>query len=188
MSYPPQEAGSIKKEELKMAIAVDMMKITENIIASHDMRVKARSDLVHDTRKKLKLFGAERKRMGKEQVKALSDFVSDLTSNVRDLLNELKNARIGMSVELRTKLEKEVTDLKNYTNNKLEKFSVEHADMSKELREGLFSYVDKINKGVSKLLNEYASDMKKARVAWKGISKSLKKAREADAMSRGETV
>lgn len=169
-----------------MGIADDMMKITENIATSYDIRVRALDDLVHEARKTLERFASDRKKMSKEQLKALSNFVSDLTRSVGDLLDELKNARVNMSVELRAKLEKEVKDLKNYTKNKLKEFSAEHADMSKELRESLSSYVDKINKGVTKLLNEYSSDMKKAKVAWKGMSKALKKARKAGVMVKGE--
>jgi phenylalanyl-tRNA synthetase alpha subunit len=108
------------KEEVKMGIADDMMKITEDIATSYDVRVKALGDLVADTRKTLKGFASERKKMSKEQAKALSDFVSDLDRNVRDLLNE------------------------------------------------------------------YSSDMKKARAAWKGMSKTLKKAREAGVMVKAE--
>lgn len=165
-----------------MGIADDMKRITEDIITSYDVRVKALDDLVADTQKTLERFASDRKKMSEEQLKALSAFVSDLTRSVGDLLGELKNARVNMSAELRAKLEKEVKDLKNYTKNKLNEFSAEHADMSKELRESLSSYVNEINKGVKKLLNEYSSDMKKAKAAWKGMSKTLKKARKAGVM------
>ena len=46
-----------------MGIADSMKGITENIIASYDVRVKALGDLVAGTRKTLKGFAEERKKM-----------------------------------------------------------------------------------------------------------------------------
>jgi hypothetical protein len=47
-----------------MVMAKDMKKLTENIIISNDVRVKAMGDLVADTHETLKGFSMDRKKMG----------------------------------------------------------------------------------------------------------------------------
>ena len=51
-----------------MGIADGVKGITENIVASYDVRVKALKDLVVDTRKTIKGFAADRKKMSRPRI------------------------------------------------------------------------------------------------------------------------
>ncbi|MEW6410764.1 MAG: hypothetical protein AB1488_11780 [Nitrospirota bacterium] len=183
-----------------MAIADDMKKITENIIASYDVRVKALDALVHDTRKTLKGFASDRKKMSKEQASRLADFVADLTKNVGNTMKGIQRAHKEMADNLKESLEKgetdrlkgfknmmgdirrDIKDIETYVANKLKEFSDAHADMSEELKKDLAKYVAGIVSETKKLLGEYSSDMKKAANAWQGMSKTMARARKGRAV------
>ena len=82
-----------------MGIADSMKGITENIVASYDVRVKALKDLVVDTRKTIKGFAADRKKMSEGQAKNLADFVNALTKNVGVMLKGFQASHKEMSEE-----------------------------------------------------------------------------------------
>ena len=62
-----------------LGIAGSMRGITEDIMGSYDIRIKALGDLVTDTKRTLNGFASDRKKMGREQAKNLADFVEDLS-------------------------------------------------------------------------------------------------------------
>jgi len=84
-----------------MGIAADMKKLGEDIVASYDMRVRAIEELVSDVQKTLKRFASGRKRMSKEQAKALADFARDLTNNVSNMIEGFQKERKAMANEIK---------------------------------------------------------------------------------------
>jgi hypothetical protein len=82
-----------------LGIADSMKGITENIIGSYDVRVKALKELVGDTHKTIKGFTADRKEMGAEQAKNLGDFVNGLEKGVGSMLKGFQASHKEMSAE-----------------------------------------------------------------------------------------
>ena len=134
-----------------MGIADSMKEITENIVTSYDVRLKALGDLVTDTRKTLKGFTQEREKTGKEvegmlkefrrnheqmsgeQAKGLADFVADLTKNVGNMIKGIHKAHKEMANNLKEGLEKGETD-------RLKEFKVMMGDIQKDIK-GIEAYV-----------------------------------------------
>jgi ElaB/YqjD/DUF883 family membrane-anchored ribosome-binding protein len=176
-----------------MAIAEDMKKLTENIIISNDVRVKALGDLVADTHETLKGFSMDRKKMGVQQAKDLADFVNGLSKNVQSLLKSAQNMvqqfhkeNMQMSKEQAKNLADFVNDLVTGVGSMLNSFQKDHKQMSKELRSKLTkeikdiqTQVERILSDADKLMGEYSADMAGARKAWQGMSAVLTKARKA---------
>ena len=162
-----------------MAIAEDMKKLTENIIISNDVRVKALGDLVADTHETLKGFSMDRKKMGVQQAKNLADFVNSLTKDVGSMLSGFEKDRGKMSKELKDKLAKEVKEIETFVANKLKEFNKDHVDMSEELKKDLAKYVEGIVKETRGFLKECGSNMAQARKAWQSMSATMAKARSA---------
>lgn len=178
-----------------MGIADSMKGITENIVASYDVRVKALKDLVSDTHKTIKGFAADRKKMSEGQAKELADFVADLTKNVGNMIKGFQKEHKEMADNLKGGLErgetdrlkgfkgmmgdiqKGINDIENYVAKKLKEFSDAHAEMSEQQKQYLAKYVSGIANEVKKLLGEYDSDMEKAGAAWQGMVASLDKRR-----------
>jgi predicted nucleic acid-binding Zn-ribbon protein len=190
-----------------MGITDDMKRITEDIIASHDMRVKALSNIVGDTRKILgdarktvRAFGQDRKEMASEQAENLSCYVKDLSKDVgnklkdfRALLKQISSDRVKMSGELKSKLAKDVKGLVTYVKNRLKEFDQAHARMSDAMRKDLAKTIKDISSSVEdilgsarKLLGEYASDMQKARDVWQNMASALARSRKSGVMPRIE--
>ena len=134
-----------------MGIAESMKGLTEDILASYDVRVKALGDIVADThkivadaRKTMKGFTSDRKKMSTEQAEALGNYVKDLTKNVSSLLKEFGKNRKAMS-EKQAKILEELTksltefakSLTKNVNSMLNGFKKQHKDMSEELKEKL---------------------------------------------------
>jgi hypothetical protein len=165
-----------------MAIAEDMKKLAENIITSHDVRVKSLGTLMTDTHKTLKGFERDRKKMAVEQANDLADFVTSLAADVGSMLSGFEKDRGKMSKELKGGLAKEVKEIETYVANKLKEFNKAHAGMSVELKKELNSYVMGIVKETQKLLKEYGSDMAQASKAWKGMAATMAKSRKAGFM------
>ncbi len=160
-----------------MGIADSMKGITENIIASYDVRVKALGDLGADTRKTLKGFAEERKKMSEEQAKNLADFMDGLSKSVEDMLKGFQREHKNMSDGQAKSLADFVKNLNKDVGSMLKGFQTDRGKMSKELKKDLDKYVADIVSGVKKLLGEYSSDMKKAREAWKGLAATMEKKR-----------
>jgi len=176
-----------------MGIATEMRKLSEDIIASYDMRVKAVGDLVKDTHRTLSGFAGDRRRMSAQQAKDLADFTNGLSKNVRsllkkaqDLLNEFHKDNRQMGKEVAKSLSDFVNELTRDVGSMLSSFEKEHAQMSKELKNRLAKEIENIQRQVEsilgeadKLMGEYSSDMAQAKKAWSGMAAAIAKARKS---------
>lgn len=138
-----------------MGIADSMKEITEDIITSYDVRVKAVGDLAADTRKTLKGFSSDRKKMGKEQAETLSNFVNDLTRNVGNMLKGFRKNHKQMSNEQAKSLADFVENLANDVGSMLNGFQKDRGKMSKELKNKLAKEAKEIETYVKKRLKEF---------------------------------
>jgi len=190
-----------------MGIAESMKGLTEDILASYDIRVKALGDIVADThkivadaRKTIKGFASDRKRVSLEQAEALSNYAKDLTKNVNGLLKEFNKNRKHMS-EMQVKglsdfvkvITDFVKDLTKKTGSMLNGFSKDRKQMSGELKDKLSKDIKGIQTAVKNIINdaqtlvgEYRSDMAKARRAWQGTAAALARSRETGVMAKIE--
>jgi ABC-type transporter Mla subunit MlaD len=176
-----------------MGIATEMKRLSEDIIASYDMRVKAVGDLVKDTHKTLSGFAGDRRRMSAQQAKDLADFTNGLSKNVQsllkkaqDLLDEFHKDNRQMGKEVAKSLSDFVNELTRDVGSMLSSFEKEHAQMSKELKNRLAkeikdiqTQVERILDEADKLMGEYSSDMAQAKKAWSGMAAAIAKARKA---------
>jgi archaellum component FlaC len=182
-----------------MAIAEDMKRLTENIMISSDVRLKAVGELVADTHKTLKGFAADRKKMAAEQAKDLASFTNGLSKNVDSLLKkaqqmiaEFHKTNRQMSKEQANELAAFVHDLTGDVRSMLSGFERHRSEMSKELRDRLAKEIKDIQTQVEKILGdadkfvgECSSDMAEARKAWKDMTARLSKARKAGFVPTG---
>lgn len=161
-----------------MGIATDIKTLGEDIVASHDLRVKAVGDLVVDTRGMLKEFAQDHKEMSEEQAKNLADFVVELSKDVSNMIKSFQNEHKEMGSALKGSLKQGEADrLKNfkdmmgniqkcvegietYVANKLKEFSDAHADMSERLQKELAKYVDDMVKATKKLMSDIQARQK----------------------------
>ena len=188
-----------------IAIAEDMKKLTENIIISNDVRLRAVGELVSETHKTLKGFAGDRKKMAVEQAKDLANFVNGLSRNVQSLLKEAQNMvsefrknNKQMGKEQAKSLSDFVNKLTDEVGSMLVSFEKDHTRMSKELKSKLAreikdiqTQVERILDEADKLVGEYSSDMAQARKSWKAMCGTLAKARKGGVMPRikaGEKV
>jgi methyl-accepting chemotaxis protein len=176
-----------------MAIAEDMKRLTENIMISSDVRLKAVGELVADTHRTLKGFTADRKKMAAEQAKDLASFTNGLSKNVDNLLKkaqqmiaEFHKTNKQMSREQAKELAAFVNDLTGDVRSMLSGFEKHRSEMSKETKDRLAkeirdiqTQVEKILGDADKFIGEFSSDMAQARKAWKDMSTRLAKARKA---------
>lgn len=176
-----------------MGIATEMKRLSEDIIASYDMRVKAVGELVKDTHETLSGFAGDRKRMAAQQAKDLADFVNGLSKNVQSFLGEFQKGHKQMSKEQARSLSDFVKNLANDIGSMLSRFEKERAQMSKEVKNKLAkeikdiqTQVERILDEADKLMGEYSSDMAQAKKAWENMSAALAKARKGGVMPRIE--
>jgi len=183
-----------------MAIAEDMKKLTENIIISNDVRLKALGSLVTDTHKTLNGFSMDRKKMAAQQTRDLAGFVNGLSKDVQGMLKSARNMvqqfhkdNMQMSREQAKNLADFVNDLVTGVGSMLDGFQKDHKHMSKELKAKLTreikdieAEVERILGDADKLVGEYSSDMAQAKKAWKGMSATLAKLRKSGVMPRIE--
>lgn len=150
-----------------MGIASDMKNLSEDIVSSYDVRVKAIGILVNNVHRTLKGFSTDRKKMANEQVKALKDFVNELSNSVGNMIEGIQKGHKEMADKLKADLakgeeerlkgeeerlkdfktmmadiQKAVKEIETYVKNKLKEFSDAHADMSEELKKELAKYVN----------------------------------------------
>lgn len=175
-----------------MAIAEDMKKLTENIIISNDVRLKAVGELVADTHKTLNGFSTDRKKMAVEQAKDLANFMNGLSKNVQDLLKNARNMvqqfhkdNMQMSKEQAKNLADFVNNLATSVGSMLDRFQKDHNHMSKELRNKLTreikdiqAEVERILGDADKLMGEFSDDMAQAKKAWQSMSAVLARSRK----------
>lgn len=170
---------------MAIAIAEDMKKLTENIITSHDVRLKAVGELVADTHKTLNGFSMDRKKMAAEQTKDLADFVNGLSKKVQSFLGEFQKSHKQMSKEQAKNLSDFVKNLANDMGSMLSGFEKDRSKMSKELKNRLAKEVKDIQTQVERILgdadnlmSEYSTDIAGAKKAWQSMSAVLAKARK----------
>jgi len=138
-----------------MAIAEDMKKLAENIITSHDVRLKALGTLVTDTHKTLKGFERDRKKMAVEQAKDLADFVKGLAKNVENMLKGFEKNHKQMSKEQAKSLNDFVMNLTEDVGSMLDGFQKARNEMSEELKDRLAKEVKEIETYVANKLKEF---------------------------------
>jgi ElaB/YqjD/DUF883 family membrane-anchored ribosome-binding protein len=185
-----------RRSEMVMTIAEDMKKLTENIIISNDVRLKAVGQLVTDTQKTLKGFSGDRKKMAAQQAKDLANFMNGLSRNVQGLLKSARGMvkqfhedNIQMSKEQAKNLADFVNNLITNVGSMLDRFQKDHNNMSKELRRNLAreikeiqAEVERILEDADKLVGEFGADMTQTKRAWKSMSSALARARKAGFM------
>ena len=176
-----------------MGIATEMKRLSEDIIASYDMRVKAVGDLVKDTHRTLSGFAGDRRRMSAQQSKDLAGFTNGLSKSVQgllkqaqNLLNEFHRDNRQMGKEVAKSLSDFVNELTRDVGSMLSSFEKEHAQMSKELKNRLAkeikdiqTQVERILDEADKLMGEYSSDMAQAKKAWSGMAAAIARARKS---------
>jgi phage host-nuclease inhibitor protein Gam len=182
-----------RRIKMGIAIAEDMKKLTENIIISNDVRLKAVGELVSETHKTLKGFAGDRKKMAAEQANDLADFVNGLSKNVQSLLkkaqtmlNEFHKSNSQMGKEQAKSLSDFVNKLTSEAGSMLSSFEKDRGKMSKELKNKLAREIKDIQTEVKRILNEadklvgeYSSDIAQARKSWKAMCGTLAKARKS---------
>ncbi len=176
-----------------MTIAEDMKKITENIIISNNVRLKAVGGLVADTHETLNRFSMDRKKMAAEQARDLAGFINGLSKDVQSMLKSAQNMvqqfhkeNIQMSKEQAKNLADFVNSLISNVGSMLDSFQKDHARMSKEMKAKLSreikdikAEVEKVLGDADKLMGEYNADMAGAKKAWQSISAVMARARTA---------
>jgi light-regulated signal transduction histidine kinase (bacteriophytochrome) len=179
-----------------MAIAEDMKKLTENIIISNDVRLKAVGGLVADTHKTLKRFSMDRKKMAAQQSKDLAGFVNGLSKDVQGMLKSARNMvqqfhkeKMQINKEQAKNLTDFVNDLVSNVGSMLDSFQKDHNHMSKEMKAKLTretkdiqAEVEGILSDADKLVGEFGAGMAQAKKAWKNMSAALTRARKAGFM------
>jgi ElaB/YqjD/DUF883 family membrane-anchored ribosome-binding protein len=179
-----------------MAIAEDMKKLTENIIISNDVRLKAVGQLVADTHETLNGFSMDRKKMAAQQAKDLANFMNGLSKNVQSMLKSARNMvqqfhkdNMQMSKEQAKNLADFVNNLVTDVGSMLDSFQKDHKHMSKELKAKLTreikdieAEVERILGDADKLIGEFSAGMAQAKKAWKSMSAALARARKAGFM------
>ena len=182
-----------------ITIAEDMKQLTENILASSGVRLKAVGDLVTDTHKTLKDFTTDRKKMAGQQAKDLAGFVNGLAKDVQGLLKSAQGMVLQfhknhgqMSKEQAKNLADYVNDLITGVGSMLDGFQENHAQMTKELKDKLSKEIKDIQTEVERILGEadelvgeFHSDMAGAKKAWKSMSATLAGPRKAGCMMPG---
>jgi light-regulated signal transduction histidine kinase (bacteriophytochrome) len=176
-----------------MAIAEDMKKLTEDIIISNDVRLKAVGGLVADTHKTLNRFSMDRKKMAAQQSKDLAGFVNGLSKDVQGMLKSARNMvqqfhkeNMQISKEQAENLADFVNNLTDGVGSMLDSFQKDRNHMSKEMKDKLTreikdiqAEVERILGEADKLVGEFGAGMAQAKKAWKSMSAALTRARKA---------
>ena len=175
-----------------MKIAENMKDTTREIMASYNQRTKAVDGIVDGTRSTLNRFGRDRRKMGADQSKALTEFTGELAQSIggllggiRDDMKAMSRERVAMTKDLTARLAKEAHDIKSHTEKKLKEFSNAHGEMSDALKKELAKSVRDTTASVRTILGDagaliggYRSDNKKAAGAWSSMAASLAHARK----------
>jgi DNA-binding ferritin-like protein len=182
-----------------MTIAEQMKKLTEDIIISNDIRLKAVGELVTDTQKTLKGFSTDRKKMAAQQARDLTHFMNSLSKNVqgllksaREMVEQFRKDNKQMSSEQAKRLAAYVNDLVTGVSSMLDSFQKDHEKTTKDLEDKLTREINHIQKEVGriledadKLVGEFGAGMAQARSAWNSMSAALTKARKTGPVKSG---
>jgi len=162
-----------------MAIAEDMKKLGEDIVASYDMRVKAIGELVKDTHTTLKGFHTEHKEMSaalraelaKGEQSRLKDFesmmgdiqnfVKGLAKNVGNMLKTFQKEHKEMADELKAGLEQGETDrLKDFKTLKagLEQGETDRLKDFKTMMSEIEKFIGDVSKNVSNMIKGFQKE------------------------------
>jgi hypothetical protein len=144
--------------EVGQSLADGMRNVTEDIIASHDVRVKTLGSLVADARKMISNNAADRKAMSKEQAAELARYAADRKAMSAD--------RKAMSKELKGRLRKEANNRRDSVNKML-------AEMSAATRGHLRGFVKDLTATTRVLLTGYRADIRKAGDIWSEMTRTL---------------
>jgi phage host-nuclease inhibitor protein Gam len=169
-----------------MAIAEDMKKLTENIIFSNDVRVKALGDLVADTHETLRGFATDRKKMAVEQAKDLAGFVKGLVKDVGDMLKRFQKEHRDMSSALSKSLSDFVMDLAKDVGSMMKNIQKMHKEMAENLKKNLEKgeterlkdfqkMMSDIQKGIKEIETFVANKLKEFNNDHADMSEALKK-------------
>ena len=180
-----------------MSMAEAMRHTTENIIDSHNVRVKALGSLVNQVsqslagaRKGMSIHAAGRKAMGKEQAAELARFAGDLAGSIGVKLSEFgrkleqtaKERALGAK-ELKGQLRKEAETLRRSVSKTLADYHQEHAQMSAATRSRLRAFTKNMVKGVEVwtaatrvLMADCRTDLGEASKTWKNMAGAFSKA------------
>lgn len=174
-----------------MKVAEDMKKLTENIIISNDVRLKAVGALVSDTHRTLEGFSKDRKKMAAQQTRDLANFMNGLLRDVQSLLKsargmvqQFRKDNKQMSKDQAQNLAAFVNNLVTSVGSMLDGFQKNHKHVSQELRNKLVREISDIQKDVERVLTDadefvgqFGADMTQAKRAWKSMSAALARAR-----------
>ena len=179
-----------------MNIADGMKTITEDIVETHQVRVKALGNLVKevsqslaDARRMIERDAVARKAMSKEQAAELAHFAGDLATGVGAKLKGFQRElelmgkdRVLSAKELKGRLRKEANNLGHSVNKMLRDYHKDHAEMSAATRSHLRGFVKDIIKGVEDLtattrvlMTGYRTDIRKAGNIWGNMTRTLAK-------------
>jgi len=168
-----------------MGIADDTKKLTEDILASYDLRVKEVRKLEKDTQSMLKEFQGEQKDMAAELKKTFKQAEVDRLKAEADRIKAFASMKSEILAEQANR-NKAVTDL-------LGKFAKDHEDMAAELRKTLeqgeadrmkafgnmkseiLAEQAKRNKEVAGLLQEFSAEGEKMSASWKSLNSAMAK-------------
>jgi hypothetical protein len=170
-----------------MGLADDIKKLSEDIIASYDLRVKGIRELTKDTHNTLKGFQDEHKKMAtdlrnnleKGEADRLKDFksmmgdakkfVGDVKKFVSDMVEETGSLMNQIRAEQKNR-NKAVSDL-------LEKFAKDHEVMTKSLISEIKARQDERNKEVLNLLQEFKTEREGMAANWQALTATMVKKR-----------
>ncbi len=176
---------------MAMTIAEDMKKLTENIMISNDVRLRALGALVSGTHRTLEGFCRDRKNAAAQQSRDLGNFMNGLSRNVQALLKSARGMvqqfhkdNKQMSKEQAKSLAGFVNDLVTGVGSMLDGFQKDHKHISRELRDKLAQEINDIQRDVERVLTEadelvgqFGADMTRAKRAWRGMAATLTRAR-----------
>lgn len=99
-----------------MNIAESMKSLTEQIIVSHDMRVKALGDLVIDTKKTLQDFHKDHQHMSSKQAKDLAKGESDRLKDFKAMMGDIQKYVSGIVSDTKKLLSEYSSDMMKTSN------------------------------------------------------------------------
>ncbi len=137
-----------------MAMANSMKNLAEQIVISHNARVKALGDLALDAKKTLNDFAEERHDMGRKQRKDLLDFKDGLSKSVEDMLKDFHKEHHKMSSEQAKNLSEFSSNLMTSTKRLMDQFLKEHRQMGSEQAKDLSDFVATLTKAVQKTIKD----------------------------------
>ena len=188
-----------------MGVGEDTKKLTEDILASYDLRVKEVRKLEKDTQSMLKGFQGEQKDMAAELKKTFKQAEADRLKAEADRIKAFASMKNEILAE-QAKRNKAVTDL-------LGKFSKDHQDVAAELRKTLEqaeadrmkAEADRIkasgslkseilaeqknrNKAVAGLLQEFSAEGEMMSASWKSLNAAMAKRRSGKPTVEAEVM